>query len=255
MQMRARAGAISLAALGALCVLARLRPDGFTAGDPSDPTGAVVSVAAWLAWALTGYLLLAVAITATGHLCAGPAAGRARGRGEHFARRVSPRTVRRFVDAAVGAGAVVVVTTAGPVAAYADGGAPPAPPGVSRPAAAAPLDWPGLDRPAHDHAGLGARSPAPTTRPHLTPPPATAALVTSPARRGGGPREEIVVRAGDSLWTLTARRLGPGASAAEVAATWPRLYAANRGVIGADPGLIHPGQRLVPPAPDTRSPR
>jgi nucleoid-associated protein YgaU len=33
-----------------------------------------------------------------------------------------------------------------------------------------------------------------------------------------------------------------------VAASWPRWYAANRRVIGADPDLILPGQILRPPA-------
>jgi resuscitation-promoting factor RpfA len=61
------------------------------------------------------------------------------------------------------------------------------------------------------------------------------------------------VRAGDSLWSLTARDLGTQATPAQVAAGWPRLYAANRRAIGADPNLIHPGQRLVPPTSEGTS--
>ncbi len=57
----------------------------------------------------------------------------------------------------------------------------------------------------------------------------------------------LVVAPGDTLWELAARELGPGASSAEVAAAWPRLYDANRDLIGPDPGLIEPGQRLVVP--------
>lgn len=57
----------------------------------------------------------------------------------------------------------------------------------------------------------------------------------------------ITVHLGDNLWDLTAGLLGPEASDADIAASWPRLYAANLGVIGDNPHLIHPGQRLVPP--------
>ncbi|MBF4161877.1 LysM peptidoglycan-binding domain-containing protein [Nocardioides acrostichi] len=57
-----------------------------------------------------------------------------------------------------------------------------------------------------------------------------------------------VVRPGDSLWRITAARLGPDASDADIAAAWPRLYAANAVIVGADPDLISPGQRLRVPS-------
>jgi LysM repeat protein len=57
----------------------------------------------------------------------------------------------------------------------------------------------------------------------------------------------IVVSPGDSLWRLAAERLDPAASDAEITATWHRLYRANRAVVGSDPDLIEPGQRLAPP--------
>ena len=59
--------------------------------------------------------------------------------------------------------------------------------------------------------------------------------------------QSVVVRPGDSLWLIAARRLGAQASIAEVARAWPRWYAANRGAIGDDPDVIHPGQALVVP--------
>ncbi|WUS95066.1 LysM peptidoglycan-binding domain-containing protein [Kribbella sp. NBC_00709] len=66
-------------------------------------------------------------------------------------------------------------------------------------------------------------------------------------RAGGSVR--VVVRAGDSLWAIAARELGPGATVETIAARWPDWYAANRHVIGDDPDLILPGQVLrVPPA-------
>ncbi len=71
----------------------------------------------------------------------------------------------------------------------------------------------------------------------------------SPAGRRSTPDDlaEVVVRRGDSLWAIAARHLGPGATDAEVAAEWPRWYAANRATIGADPDLVLPGQVLRPP--------
>jgi nucleoid-associated protein YgaU len=59
--------------------------------------------------------------------------------------------------------------------------------------------------------------------------------------------EDVVVRRDDTLWDIAARHLGPGASAAEIAAEWPRWHRANRDLVGPDPDLIRPGQRLTPP--------
>ncbi len=60
----------------------------------------------------------------------------------------------------------------------------------------------------------------------------------------------VVVRRGDTLWDIARRHLPAGASDAQVARAWPRWYAANRVVIGSDPALIRPGQRLR--VPDAR---
>lgn len=78
-------------------------------------------------------------------------------------------------------------------------------------------------------------------------------LITAlPARATAEPviaRRELAVRAGESLWTIAARELGPGASEVEIAARWPLWYQANRNVIGADPNVLLPGQLLSPPPP------
>jgi nucleoid-associated protein YgaU len=58
---------------------------------------------------------------------------------------------------------------------------------------------------------------------------------------------DVVVRAGDSLWSIAAARLGPSPPAGAVARAWPRWYAANADRIGPDPGLIHPGLLLRDP--------
>ncbi|MFD7154641.1 LysM peptidoglycan-binding domain-containing protein [Kribbella sp. NPDC059898] len=60
----------------------------------------------------------------------------------------------------------------------------------------------------------------------------------------------VVVREGDSLWSIAARELGPSATNEAIAARWHDWYSANRHVIGNDPDLILPGQVLrTPPAP------
>ncbi|GAA4732764.1 LysM peptidoglycan-binding domain-containing protein [Nocardioides endophyticus] len=54
----------------------------------------------------------------------------------------------------------------------------------------------------------------------------------------------VVVAPGDTLWAIAARSLGPDASTSEIDVRWRRLYDLNRAVIGPDPDLIRPAQRL-----------
>lgn len=63
--------------------------------------------------------------------------------------------------------------------------------------------------------------------------------------------EVVVVRPGDTLWDIARRHLPAGATDAQVARAWPRWYAANRAVIGPDPDVIQPGQRLRAPVRTT----
>lgn len=116
---------------------------------------------------------------------------------------------------------------------------PPA--SVLRPAAMPASGWPDLSPP------LSSPSPSSSPSPGLDP------LGGSAPRGIGGPsddgsRTEVVVHRGDSLWTIAARHLGPGATEAQIAAEWPQWWAANRDVIGPDPNLLLPGQRLQPPS-------
>ena len=60
----------------------------------------------------------------------------------------------------------------------------------------------------------------------------------------------VVVRRGDTLWAIARARLGSRADVASTAHEVDRWHARNREVIGGDPDLIHPGQRLVPPSKD-----
>lgn len=76
----------------------------------------------------------------------------------------------------------------------------------------------------------------------------TGLLVQQPARgaeAAGTPTVEV--RPGDTLWSIVARHLGPGATELDIAAAWPDWYAANRGAIGDSPHLILPGQLLTAP--------
>jgi hypothetical protein len=132
---------------------------------------------------------------------------------------------------------------------------PPRPTAVAAPTEQAwQLAAPGLPDPEWQALpGPGWRAPPPPPAPLLL--SADASLVTSGAQRAASPLthpartadERLVVHRGDSLWTIAARALGTGATDAEVAAEWPRWWHANRAVIGANPDLLRPGTRLLPP--------
>ncbi len=170
-----------------------------------------------------------------------------------LARRVAPAAVRRLAALALGAGlAGSTVWTAGaaaaaPQASVSASAAPTAaaPTATAAPTAVAP-GVPALDRPADDLAGWTPDRPAPPPRPRDG---GSVRLVTTAPRAGTSVVEDVVVRRGDTLWDIAARHLGPGASAAEIAAEWPRWHAANQALVGPDPDLIRPGQRLSPPRP------
>lgn len=72
-------------------------------------------------------------------------------------------------------------------------------------------------------------------------PDAFAAAVRTPAP------QTVTVRSGDTLWAIAARSLPQGANVAEIAAAARAWHRANREVIGPDPNLIFPTQRLTPP--------
>ncbi|WP_372728879.1 LysM peptidoglycan-binding domain-containing protein [Nocardioides sp.] len=70
---------------------------------------------------------------------------------------------------------------------------------------------------------------------------------------GGGPARSpspaLRVRPGDTLWGLAAQQLPASADPATIASLWHRIYAHNAAVIGPDPDLLLPGQRLHLPSP------
>jgi LysM domain len=68
-----------------------------------------------------------------------------------------------------------------------------------------------------------------------------------PDRAQGAARpldRRVVVRPGDSLWAFAEHDLRAPASDRLVSDRWHAIYRRNRGVIGPDPDLIHPGQVL-----------
>lgn len=234
-QRRIRRLAVALVALGAwlgLTVIASVLTLGATAGAADmaaarlDEMLAVLALVA--AWLLLSWLALSVVISAL--------ASTPRAVGGVLARleaTVTPALVRRGVAALVG-GAVL----AGPVLALPAASAAPAPP--TRTLAAAVRD-PG----ARPVVVIGGESSVVFDRPLVT-------LAAQPGAHDGptgAPAAPVEVRRGDTLWDIAARHLGPDATPAQIAAEWPRWHAANRAVIGSDPGLIRPGQVLTPPTP------
>ncbi|WP_314191305.1 LysM domain-containing protein [uncultured Arthrobacter sp.] len=203
-----------------------------------------LTVIAW--WLLSLALAFASALLErTGHNAAARAAG-----------RFTPVFMRRLAMAAVGVqllGAPIAHADALPAAALSSGN------GSSLSAAWAPLPDKRPDLPAGHSKDSGVSGGSAAIGSELQPqwkprvPVVEPGLVTSlPARATAGPaaaRRELPVRAGDSLWTIAARELGPGASEVEIAARWPLWYQANRAVIGADPNVLLPGQLLSSPPP------
>jgi nucleoid-associated protein YgaU len=195
-------------------------PHAWVAADGPDAVAVSLSSAAlWVVACWLGAGLLALAAT----LC--PGAG---GRLAHLAARaLLPRALYRLAAGATGLGVLLA-----PVAA----GATTAGPTVPTPA------WPS-----------GATVPTPSTP--LSPTPPGSRTADSPPGQRATDTDLVTVRPGDSLWRITAARLGARPSASRIAAGWPRWYAANRRLIGPDPGLIRPGQVLHAPADPTGTDR
>jgi hypothetical protein len=218
----------------ALAVLAH--PHAALARSGAD--GALLPVLSTLVWSAAAWLGLGLLAAVASGLPG--SAGRT---GALVARLLLPRAARAVLAGSAGLGALLA-----PVAA----GAAPAPHPASAPAATPPAPaWP-----VPSSASAARTPPAwPVARSGAPSSPAASAPTTSPASAAptgrashpGGARR-VTVRPGDSLWAITAHRLGPRATPARVAAEWPRWFAANRAVIGDDPDLIRPGQELAPPA-------
>lgn len=179
-------------------------------------------------------------------------------RGSHRAAaaagKFSPAFMRRLALAAIGlqlATAPLAQASSRPPDPAGQDAAPSAVAAAWVPSGALPLGTPALP-PAAAPAPDPAPSPVPHSpdmNPHWTPSPApldprTLAAAALRGQDAPAGTAEVTVRTGDSLWNICAAALGPLASDVDVALAWPRLYQANRGVIGPDPGLLLPGQVL-----------
>lgn len=238
-------GAVAGFGVVALSTLARA-----SLGAPVSPADALVAVCAAVGalgclWLALGLVLEALARVpgAVGRLAATVSAA------------VTPRAVRRAAALCLGASALTGVAAGGAAAdplratvtAVQEAAVTVAPdPGWSAIAATpAPAPDPGWSAPA-------APTPDPgwvPDRPVVRAQPDVGVVAAAARRHAPDERVEVVVRRGDTLWSLAARHLGPGASDAEVARAWPQWYAANREAIGADPDLLLPGQVLLAPTP------
>lgn len=241
---RPRPGRALLAAVAAATAtwgLARLAGRSVAgAPDPDAVVGAVtLGVGATAAAVLTVGCALATVAGLAGTL------GRTWAGVEALASRLLPAALRRLLAVGVGAGMTLGLGTAA-LADEADVGWQ-----VTTPAAAATASGPGtaaLEVPAaHAHTPAGPATEGPAATEEAAPATTAERLPAPPPTGRTDAPATVTVRPGDSLWAITAGLLGPGASDADVAAAWPRLYEANRDVLGPDPDLVHPGVVLTVP--------
>lgn len=95
----------------------------------------------------------------------------------------------------------------------------------------------------------GAQAPADDT--FLWSPGWVPQRISLPLQRllGGGTRkaQEVVVRSGDTLWSIASRHLDCEATTKDIAESWPQWYDANRDVIGSNPDRLTVGMVLTAP--------
>ncbi|GAB3593003.1 hypothetical protein GCM10027446_14560 [Angustibacter peucedani] len=175
----------------------------------------------------------------------GPAVGSRRT--ARWAVRLSPRSLRPVVVLCLGAALGIGTATAAGAAPHPAASARHLPDAGWTGAAARPPERPSAALPSAP--SLPSLPPAGWVASAPNRGPAAPDLVTSDGRRHveADRADDVVVRRGDTLWSLAARQLGPGATDAQVAAQWPRWWHANRDRVGADPDRLLPGTRLVAP--------
>ena len=282
MAERQRSTVVGVTASLVALLVAAPRPDAALrlladAGSSSDPTGPVVAAVALGAWIVAGWLSLTVTVVVLSRL-PGLLGRTARA----VAGRVAPVTVRRAVEVALGI--TVAVGVVAPTAAVA---APVPAAGVTTAATTAAetawdLDWPSRTSPPSPLPARTARLETTAARPPASPPPPPVARPTlaapptaTPTPTGPPPSTQpaarpapaapppattrpspatagpLVVRSGDTLWSLaeaSLRSAGTRPTDRQVAQAWPRWWAANREAVGDDPDLLLPGTVLRPPA-------
>lgn len=227
----------------ALAVCGALLAEGVRESGAAQPEVLVGLAAA----ALGGAVVLGWGLAAGIAVLAVVSAHRRWGRLARLCRRFSPALLRRAAATVLGLQLVGL-------------------PAASAEQAVSPF-WGGDDRtPVHASpyppSGPGPAGPAPVDPPPAAPapsdpPPATpgAPDISAPLPPPSAPplsrrtvEGSVTVLRGDTLWSLAAAQLGPGATDAQIARCWPVWYELNRHVLRDGPHLLLPGQRLVVPA-------
>ena len=227
----------------------------------ADPVDAIVASLALLAEAVAAYLLLVAVLGAVASL-PGMLGELARA----ALRLVSTASLRKALETALG-GVMLANATLVPGVQRASTATAPAPTPTPSTVVVAPAATP----PAVVEAGvLNAARGATLGRaaPTLVDPagnvgrsgrsqtgkrPERAPAEPGHGRRGGAAPAVHVVARGDTLWDIAERYLpSTRRRPSEIARYWPKIYAANRGLIGADPDLLLPGTRLSIPAARSR---
>jgi len=203
---------------------------------------AALTLATAALWCVALWLAIGLAVLA---LATWP--GRIGATAHRLAARLLPAVVLRAIAGVAGLGVLVA-----PIAPVAAGATTPPHPAPAASVVVPTPSWPTQPSGTGPHIGWPT-DPAPEARPHRVEPPAKAHPRPQPADRHTDqavrPPADQSVRPGDSLWLIAARRLSPGATDEQIAANWPRWYAANRAAIGDDPSLIRLGQVLHAPPP------
>jgi hypothetical protein len=248
--------------------LSRLATSPLTTVNAVGGERIAVVVAASVAWVLLGW------ITTAGLLVGAAAAPGLAGRAAAMLSRFAvPAAARGLLCTMLGVGALtLVVSPAVAAPRLVPGGDPPRVAQSEGGSGDLNLDWPvagssGAPRPRLTGPTPSKPTPSKPTPSKPTPGgPEMGPQVPNPSSPPGKPsttdradeperhaprNPPVIVRPGDSLWSIASRRLGPGAADVLVAQEWPRWWAANREVIGDDPDLINPGQRLTPPPATT----
>lgn len=270
----ARAGFVGVSGLGVTSIvltgLLRLGRTAWPMGSIPQPTTdeVVAGLLVWTGVGLCGWLALGATLAAAS--CLPGALGAAC---TELAQWLTPRVLRQGVAVLLGTavGTVCLPTGAASgipphtrLATQVRSGSAPWPvlePGF-RPAATVPApDFIPTARPEVLQAATvtptqgasGTGAPDPRFRP--TPPTRVldadeSRLLARQPRPTVEPESVVIVRRGDSLWSIVARHLGPEASDLDIARSWPRWHAVNRHLIGPDPDLLIPGQQLHPPTGD-----
>ncbi len=196
--------------------------------------------AALLGAVIAAWFCLALAV-ATG-CAAARSTGRAWMLGERLVARAAPGIVRRALVLSAGTGVALA------------GAALPATAGVD-PQPSGDLGWSVTSEEPAAPAPAAPAAPPPVAPPPEPPGPA---VPEPPAPAGTAPAGTtelaasgvVTVAPGDTLWDIAREHLPAAATPADIATAWPAWYAANDDVIGTDPDLILPGQRLAAPTGD-----